>query len=215
MTTLPRLPFRRAWTRALRRELGPSAADEILRRADEHFPAVLARRPTYTTLDRGQRFHFERSAAPTIAMYRALQDAGYDDARDIMLALFRHRIRPLEVATGAFARLPLPWAALQRVIRTVVPRAFPAPGWRWQIADDDGTLACTAVACLYHRIYTDYGVGELTPIACAGDDILFARLPGGATMARTGTLGRGSSCCDFRFHRAPPGLRQGPAGLAC
>lgn len=54
--------------------------------------------------------------------------------------------------------------------------------------------------CPYVEACTRYGCPELTRFACEADDITYGNLHPKLLWARTQTLGKGGTCCDFRLH---------------
>lgn len=90
---------------------------------------------------------------------------------------------------------------VSRLITRVTTAGVPEPGWRttW-LERSDERVAFEITECLYLRTFRHFGAPELAPLACRGDDILYARLPG-ARFVRHGTLARGDAVCDFAFER--------------
>lgn len=194
-----KLPFERAWSAALREVLGPDEGRRVLQGMRREYPTVLAQGPRPAGPKRRLGFHFRCSIAPNLAAYRVMRARGIPDPVGTLTAVFDARLRPLVALFRRLARVPVPWSVLGPFIRFVVPRVTPSPGWTWQVASTRGAVMCNAHSCFYHHTYTRLGAPELTAISCHGDDLLFSRLPGGATMVRTGTIGRGHTHCDFRF----------------
>ena len=56
------------------------------------------------------------------------------------------------------------------------------------------------ISCPYNRYFAELGCPELTKIFCENDDRIYGGLPG-LVFERTGTLGKGAPCCDFRIRK--------------
>ena len=69
------------------------------------------------------------------------------------------------------------------------------------VADDNHCFAFNVFRCFYLDVLTAYGAPELTPLYCKLDDLTYEMLPPSITWERTGALGRGDDCCDFRWCR--------------
>ena len=65
---------------------------------------------------------------------------------------------------------------------------------------EKGAYRMDIVACPYNRYFTELGCPELTKIFCENDERTYGDLPG-LKFIRTGTLGKGSSRCDFYLKR--------------
>ena len=55
------------------------------------------------------------------------------------------------------------------------------------------------VSCPYHAMCEKYDCLELNPAFCDSDDAKYGHLHKNLKWARTGTVGKGSPCCDFRI----------------
>lgn len=63
-----------------------------------------------------------------------------------------------------------------------------------------GEYRMDVLACPYARYFTELGCPELTGIFCENDERTYGNLPG-LIFERTGTIGKGASCCDFRVRK--------------
>ena len=132
--------------------------------------------------------------------------------------------RALQVTADAFAeamgaragpvrlldRLPGFFGLFRVVVRRIMRRDFPPPGFqvRW-VADDAAAVAFDIGRCYHLDTLRSLGVGEPAPLFCRNDELLFGELRP-ITWRRTGTLATGASCCDFRFTRSGrPAARAG------
>ena len=55
------------------------------------------------------------------------------------------------------------------------------------------------VSCPYYAMCKKYHCIELNPAFCDSDDVKYGNLHKNLKWARTGTIGKGASCCDFRI----------------
>ena len=55
------------------------------------------------------------------------------------------------------------------------------------------------VSCPYYAMCRKYHCIELNPAFCDSDDAKYGNLHKNLKWARTGTIGKGASCCDFRI----------------
>ena len=55
------------------------------------------------------------------------------------------------------------------------------------------------VSCPYYAMCRKYHCIELNPAFCDSDDAKYGKLHKNLKWARTGTIGKGASCCDFRI----------------
>ena len=60
------------------------------------------------------------------------------------------------------------------------------------------TFSMTTHKCIYHQIFTKYGMPEMTAVFCRVDDILYSELPR-AKFTYTEQIGTGGSMCDYSF----------------
>lgn len=198
------LPLRRTWERAAAAKLGRGASRTFLTELEMQYATVLSERPGFMDHSPVLTGHFERSIAPMVAAFRVFSHCGDPDPVARTAELVDARWEQMSRLVALAARLPVPWGMLSRLVERVTTRVFPAPGWTITWRDRSRKrIAFDISGCLYLRTFTYYGVPQLTRLACHGDDILYARLPG-ATFVRNGTLGRGDPTCDFCFERLTP-----------
>lgn len=196
------LPFRRSWERAAVSRLGPARAADLLTRMELTYARLLDDRPPFVpATGNAAAFRFERSIAPMAALYRTLRETGDPDPLETTMRVTEARWTRMARPLWALGRLPVPWPVLARLIRTVEQAGFSEPGWRTRwVEHSNRRLAFEISECLYLRVFRLFGIPELAPLACHGDDILNAHLPG-VRFVRHGTLARGDAVCDFAFER--------------
>lgn len=62
------------------------------------------------------------------------------------------------------------------------------------------TFSMITHSCIYHQIFSKYGMPEMTAVFCKVDDILYSELPR-AQFLYTEQIGRGGSMCDYTFKK--------------
>lgn len=62
------------------------------------------------------------------------------------------------------------------------------------------TFSMITHSCIYHQIFSKYGMPEMTAVFCKVDDILYSELPR-AQFLYTEQIGRGGSMCDYTFRK--------------
>lgn len=152
--------------------------------------------------DRGNYGHL-CNILPTIAIDEALQAIGKtpEESLKILSTYMWGALSPKKMQK--LARLPFfMWLA-----KKIVPFGFrhgSGKGWKytWHF-DTDGpnefNFECNE--CLYHHIFTHYGVlDRFGPMFCHSDIINYGNLPY-TDFIRTQTLCQGGELCNFRFVR--------------
>jgi hypothetical protein len=104
----------------------------------------------------------------------------------------------------AMTNAPENFKLFRRLARLVTDKLFPAPGWQYDLVQDDETgLAFNMRHCFYLDVLGYYGAPELTAVFCRLDDYLMRALPASMQWKRTQTLAMGGDCCDFRWDFVP------------
>ncbi|MBQ8781965.1 MAG: L-2-amino-thiazoline-4-carboxylic acid hydrolase [Oscillospiraceae bacterium] len=62
------------------------------------------------------------------------------------------------------------------------------------------TFSMITHSCIYHQIFSKYGMPEMTAVFCKVDDILYSKLPR-AQFLYTEQIGRGGNMCDYTFKK--------------
>lgn len=62
------------------------------------------------------------------------------------------------------------------------------------------TFSMITHSCIYHQIFSKYGMPEMTAVFCKVDDILYSELPR-AQFLYTEQIGTGGSMCDYTFKK--------------
>ncbi len=76
-------------------------------------------------------------------------------------------------------------------------------GYGWNVEFPEcpkDTFSMITHSCIYHQIFSKYGMPEMTAIFCKVDNILYSELPR-AQFLYTEQIGTGGSMCDYTFKK--------------
>ena len=89
-----------------------------------------------------------------------------------------------------------------RFLKITMPVKFKATlgyGWKVEFPKCTGdTFSMTTHRCIYHQLFSKYGMPEMTAVFCKVDDILYSDLPC-AKFTYTERIGTGGKVCDYSF----------------
>ncbi len=194
------MPRANLWRAALVEKYGPVVAEVILANMEARYRQLMLRQPHFT--HPALRSHFERGIAPGMSLYQTLREqcdnptAALNDATDLIAGVARRSARQQQIQLLKY--LPNAFGVLRLFTRLMMRQAYPSVGWDIQwLEDSDKSIAFNISRCFYQDVLKAYGVPELTPVFCKGDDEMFKALPPGITWERTGTLALGNAVCDF------------------
>ncbi|MBN1661787.1 MAG: L-2-amino-thiazoline-4-carboxylic acid hydrolase [Anaerolineae bacterium] len=196
------MPYRDIWFRELAGLLGALPAHNLMERVEAQYAALYEARAHYG--HPALRAHLEDNILPGLALYRALRQDGHHEqaALKTVERMFAASMGPRRRQLARLGRLPFFFGLLRIVTRWIMAHSYPAAGWEvsWPREGHD-VVAFDMHSCFYLTVLTEYGAPELAPVYCRLDDLLYDDLWPGVRWQRTGTLGRGDDCCDFRFYR--------------
>jgi hypothetical protein len=197
-----RMPRLDGWQQVLAGERGAVEAAMLAARVQARYDELYAGRPRFA--NRALRDHLEKNILPGLALYHVLR--GENDDQEAVLAqvetLFETFVVPAHKLLLLLARLPKQFVVFRAAARQTLCQSYPPQGWGMEmVADDDHCFAFNVFRCFYLDVLIAYGAPELTPLYCKLDDLTYEMLPPSITWERTGTLGRGDDCCDFRWCR--------------
>lgn len=202
----PALPHAGEWQPVLADLYGEVDAGLLLARMQMRYRLLFANRPQFDHKALGM--HLETSILPGVAAYEVLRDYTQDD--HAALAAFDRLLQasieasPLVTQMRVLEHLPRQFEIFRWVTRRAMAQTYPREGWliTW-LEDSDDCMAFNVHRCFYIDVLSEYGVPELTPHFCRGDDLLFSKLPESIRWERTQTLGANGSCCDFAWRHVP------------
>lgn len=192
------------WKEALTGRHGVREAERIVARVRARHR--LLREQEAGFMDRLSRFeHAELRdrVLPGLALYQVLREEGRRQTEAIeevvhLLSLDfdrQHRILRL------LHHLPWPFSLFKMLLRLQLRLFYSAQKVKI-VEDNRQCFAFEVTRCLTHQVLSRHGAPELTVAYCRMDDILAEALPPSIVWMRTGTLGEGAPCCDFRYCRS-------------
>lgn len=147
--------------------------------------------------------HIEVNILPALAFYQVLVDDGLSDemAQEHLRRFYGQKTRvENKLKTSVFHWLPrrFGFRLLRWITRRSMNQTFNEPGFSFTwLENTPDKIAFYMTRCLYYNVLTAYGAAQLTPIFCELDDVMFGMMEPAIHFVRTGTIGRGSSVCDF------------------
>lgn len=148
--------------------------------------------------------HTSTNIFPAIAVYKTLVRHGMDskEATDV--------IRQFFYKICAFMFTPVSWyqhiggnyhkypaGMVKNSLRDFSPDA----GFKYHMPEETNPAVARfdITECPYHAMCEKYDCLELNPAFCDSDDAKYGHLHKNLKWARTGTIGKGAPCCDFRI----------------
>ncbi len=148
--------------------------------------------------------HTETNIFPAIAVYKTFLNYGIppEDACDIIRRFFIRicgvMFKPVSWYLhigGLYHRYPA--GMVKHSLRDFSPEA----GFEYRMPDTENPAVARfdIVSCPYYTMCRKYDCPELNPAFCDSDDAKYGHLHKNLRWARTGTIGKGAPCCDFRI----------------
>ena len=155
-------------------------------------------------LPKALKQHTRTNIFPAIAGYKTLLQHGLapEDACDVIRRFFVRvcgvMFKPVSWYLhigGLYHRYPA--GMVKNSLRDFSPEA--GFEYRMQDAKNPAVARFDIVSCPYHAMCEKYSCLELNPAFCDSDDAKYGHLHQNLKWARTGTIGKGAPCCDFRI----------------
>ncbi len=148
--------------------------------------------------------HTVTNIFPAIAVYKTLlkhgmeQEAACDVIRRFFARICGVMFKPVSWYLhigGLYHRYPA--GMVKHSLRDFSPEA----GFEYRMPDTENPAVARfdIVSCPYHAMCRKYDCLELNPAFCDSDDAKYGHLHKNLKWARTGTIGKGAPCCDFRI----------------
>lgn len=176
--------------------LGGAEFQRVRRDAEARLPAYLQMLPPLPDHSGAQMFL--AAACALVAFHRALPDRSAAENSALLQDALRHAARWVP---GPLRRL-YRWVFFQPwYYRRLASAVIGGGGFEGTLEEDRSThtVQVTYTACGIQEFLHRIEAAELGPHICALDELeseLF-----GLGLSRTGTLGRGARCCDFRWQK--------------
>lgn len=200
---VPALYERAAIERLLIERHGRIQGGKLLAEA-EHIYTTLAQaeeKPAHRAL----QAHLYQNILTGLALYRAQLEAGINpaQAQEAVAAWITAIVQPMRRQVAGLTSLPGGFTLLRMLTPLVMRSSYPTEGWAMEHAQyTRDEIAFDLTSCYYLDTLTRLGAPELTPLYCAGDDLVYGALAKVA-WGRSKTLARGGDCCDFRWCKHP------------
>ncbi|MDR2478069.1 MAG: L-2-amino-thiazoline-4-carboxylic acid hydrolase [Treponema sp.] len=148
--------------------------------------------------------HLACSILPAAAVYRVLQNNGFD--KDTAINIIRESVlyagQNMKKLLQKLGKLPFFFLLFRILCRNSLKNVYGKPGWdmRW-LADTPYELRWDCHSCFYHDELKKHDAQELLAVFCASDDLIYGDIPN-IQWGRKKTLAAGSEVCDFQFYNA-------------
>ncbi len=174
---------------------------EIVREADTLFNKLSDEN---RHLPKALKKHTGTNIFPAIAVYKTMVAHGMEaeDATDVIRRFFSKLCRVIftpvswyQHICGNYHRYPA--GMVKNSQRDFSPEA----GFEYRMPEkiNPAVARFDIVSCPYHAMCEKYHCLELNPAFCDSDDEKYGHLHRNLKWARTGTIGKGAPCCDFRI----------------
>ena len=184
-----------------RRDFQASELRHIKAEANRRFKQLTAEN---AGIQKALRKHTSTNIFPAIAVYETLlkhgmeKEKAVDVIRQFFVKICKMMFTPVSWAMhvgGAYHRYP------SGMVKNSLRDFSPDAGFEYRMPEIDNPAVARfdIIACPYHAMCEKYGCLELNPAFCDSDDAKYGHLHKNLKWARTGTIGNGSSCCDFRI----------------
>ncbi len=148
--------------------------------------------------------HTGMNIFPAIAVYKTLvrhgmeKEAATDVVRQFFVKICGIMFKPVswyQHIGGNYHRYPA--GMVKNSLRDFSPDA----GFEYRMPEkvNPAVARFDIVSCPYYAMCRKYHCIELNPAFCDSDDAKYGNLHKNLKWARTGTIGKGASCCDFRI----------------
>lgn len=180
----------------LRDEFGLSLGNKIYNLQQKKLQTIIEKT---TGKSDNQMKTLTKTILPRIALYEVLQDElgdskkAYDAVEKYMFNIVG---RKMNEKYSAFEILPGFFFMLRKAMVGFINKS---DNWVSEIVEDDSTaVRYNITKCLWYDACVENNCPELCKIFCDTDHVIYGSMKK-IKFVRKGTLGTGSSCCDFCF----------------
>lgn len=137
-----------------------------------------------------------------LAMEQVLEESGTPrrEAQETVANAMYDFLRPMVPKMQKLASL----GCFVRILKITMPIKFGntvGHGWEVEFPKCPGdTYSLITHRCIYHDIFSKYGMPEFTAVFCQVDDMMYSELPR-AEFIYTQQIGRGGDMCDYSFRK--------------
>lgn len=185
------------------KEFGAEQGELLYRNAERIYQELLDQ-----TDDKGNeivREHLQGKLFPPMAYYKALLAGGYskDDAIAYVKKETHKAATVRKEEMQGLAKMPFAYTVYRMGVKKHMKKNFPDEGWETEwVCCNRKEIHFNLHRCIYWDMMNLHKCPELCCVYCENDDIAFSGLLPKIRFQRSGTLGNGSSCCDFHFMKA-------------
>lgn len=137
-----------------------------------------------------------------LAMEQVLEESGKPrrEAQETVANVMYDFLKPMVPKMQKLASL----GSFVRILKITMPIKFEntvGHGWEVEFPKCPGdTYSLITHRCIYHDIFSRYGMPEFTAVFCQVDDMMYSELPR-AEFIYTQQIGRGGDMCDYSFRK--------------
>ncbi len=137
-----------------------------------------------------------------LAMEQVLEESGKPrrEAQETVANVMYDFLKPMVPKMQKLASL----GCFVRILKITMPIKFEntvGHGWEVEFPKCPGdTYSLITHRCIYHDIFSRYGMPEFTAVFCQVDDMMYSELPR-AEFIYTQQIGRGGDMCDYSFRK--------------
>lgn len=137
-----------------------------------------------------------------LAMEQVLEESGKTrrEAQETVANVMYDFLKPMVPKMQKLASL----GCFVRILKITMPIKFGntvGHGWEVEFPKCPGdTYSLITHRCIYHDIFSKYGMPEFTAVFCQVDDMMYSELPR-AEFIYTQQIGRGGDMCDYSFRK--------------
>lgn len=180
---------------------GKEAAARIIAAAQTRYEELLAEN---THEPPALQKHTHKRVYPGIALYETMQAEGVskEDAKAYIREYFQIGSRAGSKVLQTILKIPGLVHKVPALFTKLSVTAFsPDAGFVFRFPEQkiEGEAAFDVMRCPYLDTCKRYGCAEITTAFCDSDDTAYGRMHKALRWGRTGTMGYGMNCCDFKL----------------
>lgn len=153
--------------------------------------------------------HLQLKLFPTLAYYKALRadNIGQEEALKYVREETHKAANIQKENMKKLGNMPFAYTIYRLGVKKHMRKNFPDKGWKTEwVKCNQKEIHFHLHTCIYWELTKMYDCPELCCVYCENDDISFSGLLPKIRFERTGTLGTGSSYCDFHFIKGNAGF---------
>lgn len=184
-----------------KKEFSPEEYRQVKNEANTLFQKMTAENKD---ISKALKKHTDMNIFPAIAVYKTLVKHGMEKtaATDVIRRFFYKLCKIMFIPVAWYQHIGgnyhrYPAGMVKNSLRDFSPDA----GFEYRMPDvqNNAVARFDIVSCPYYAMCKKYDCLELNPAFCDSDDAKYGNLHKNLKWARTGTIGKGADCCDFRI----------------